>query len=249
LGFVLRHDFTQAQLQLQYRGFASPSSALRTATLESQSSLYLRNGDRTVESAQFARSIRFEMKSGRRLSLTVENNYESVLERFHLSGVTPVEPGDYWFHEGELEFNLSRSALIRGSASARAGTFYDGWRAAFSGGPTVSFSRHLEIGSNYLVNLVRFPDRNESLTSHLAQLRLQLAFNIHLSAAGLFQYSSTADRLAVNARLRYHIKEGSDLWLVYNDDLNTERFVAGGPRLPLSQARTAMLKFTYTFVQ
>jgi hypothetical protein len=189
------------------------------------------------------------MKSGRRLSLTVENNYESVLERFYLSGVTPVEPGNYWFHEGQMEFNLSRSALLRGGVSARAGSFYDGWRATFSGGPTVSFSRHFEVGSNYQVNAVRFPDRNESLTSHLAQLRIQIAFDIHLSVAGLFQYSSTADRLGINARLRYHIREGSDLWLVYNDDLNTERFVAGGPRLPLSQARNAMLKFTYTLVQ
>jgi hypothetical protein len=195
LGFVLRHDFTQGQLNLQYRGFASPSSALRTATLESRSSLYVRNTDRTVESASFARSIQFEMKSGRRLSLTVENNYESVLDRFYLSGVTPVEPGNYWFHEGQMEFNLSRSALIRGGVSARAGTFYDGWRATFSGGPTVSFSRHLEVGSRYEVNVMRFPERNESLNSHLAQLRIQIALDIHLSAAGLFQYSSTADRL------------------------------------------------------
>jgi hypothetical protein len=249
LGFVLRSDFTQGQNSLQYRWFQSTSSPLRTVTLRNRSSVFVRNGDRTVESASISPSLEFELKTGRRLTFTVENSYESVLDQFFLSGVTSVEPGKYWFHEGELRFRLSRSSLLRGGASARAGTFYDGWRAAFSGGPTVSFSPHLEVGSNYEVNVVRFPDRNESLTSHLARLRIQTALNIHLSATGLFQYSSTADRLSLNARLRYHIREGSDLWLVYNDDLNTERFVLGGPTLPVSQARTAMLKFTYTFVQ
>jgi hypothetical protein len=249
LGFALRSDFTQGQNNLQYRWFQNSSSPLRTVTVRNRSSVFVRNGDRTVESASISPALEFELKSGRRLTLTMENSYESVLDQFILSGVTPVEPGNYWFHEGELRFRMSRSSLLRGGASARAGTFYDGWRAAFSGGPTMSFSRHLEVGSNYEVNVVRFPDRNESLTSHLARLRVQTGLDIHFSATGLFQYSSTANRFSVNARLRYHFREGSDLWLVYNDDLNTERFVLGGPRLPVAQARTVMLKFTYTFVQ
>ena len=73
--------------------------------------------------------------------------------------------------------------------------------------------------------------------------------DIHFSATALLQYSSTADRLGVNARLRYHFREGSDLWLVYNDALNTDRDGLSGPRLPLSQVRTIMLKYTYTLTQ
>ncbi|MCH8936818.1 MAG: hypothetical protein IIB90_13925 [Gemmatimonadetes bacterium] len=145
--------------------------------------------------------------------------------------------------------SLSRSSLLRGSATFSAGTFYDGWRVAVSGGPTISFSPHLEMGSNYQVNLVRFADRNESLTAHLARFRIQTALDTHFSATVLFQYNSTADRLSANARLRYHFREGNDLWLVYNDDINTDRFVLDGPQLPWSQARTIMVKYTYTLVQ
>ena len=105
------------------------------------------------------------------------------------------------------------------------------------------------MGASYQINVVRFSDRNESLNAHLARLRIQTAVNTHFSATALFQYSSTADRLGVNARLRYHFREGNDLWFVYNDDMNTDRDVLGGPRLPWSQARTIMVKYTYTLVQ
>lgn len=249
LGFTLRNDFTQVQNSTQYRWFQSPSSALRTMTVRSRSSAFMRNGDKSVESVSIAPSLVFELKSGRRVTLTMHNSYESVRDRFLLSGVTPVEPGNYWFHEGELQMRLSRSSLLRGGATIRAGTFYDGWRVAVSGGPTISVSPHLEMGGSYQINVVRFSDRNESLTAHLARIRIQTAVDIHFSATALFQYSSTADCLGVNARLRYHFREGSDLWLVYNDDMNTDRDVLGGPRLPWSQARTIMVKYTYTLVQ
>ena len=163
--------------------------------------------------------------------------------------MTPAEAGKYGLHEGLGRMRRSRSSLLRGSAAVSAGTFYDGWRVAVSGGPTISFSPHLEMGSNYQVNLVRFADRNESLTAHLARFRIQTALDTHFSATVLFQYNSTADRLSANARLRYHFREGNDLWLVYNDDINTDRFVLDGPQLPWSQARTIMVKYTYTLVQ
>ena len=249
LGFTLRSDFSQLQNSLQYRWFESASSALRTVTVRNRSSAFVRNGDRTVESGSVAPSLEFEFKSGSRMTLTLENSYESVLDAFLLSGVTLVEPGNYWFHEGTLRMTLPRTALFRGGVTIRAGSFYDGWRVAASGGPTWSVSPHLELGANYQINAVRFSDRNESLNAHLARLRIQTALDIHFSATVLFQYSSTADRFGVNARLRYHFREGSDLWLVYNDDLNTDRDGLGGPRLPLSQVRTIMLKYTYTLTQ
>ena len=248
LGFTLRHDFTQLQNNIQYLWFVNPASPLRTITVGNRSSTFIRNTDRTVESAAITSSLEFEFKSGSRLELTLENSYESVLDSFLLSGVTPVVAGNYWFHEGQLQYMRPRSAQLRGGATVRAGSFYDGWRVSASGGPTWSASRHLELGGNYQVDHVEFSKRNESLTAHLTRFRIQVALDIHLSATALFQYSSTTDRLGVNARLRYHFREGSDLWLVYNDDMNTDRHMLGRPRLPLSQARTLMLKYTLTFV-
>ncbi len=246
LGFALRNDFTLLQNNVRYQRFQGPNSPFRSVSIQNRSSTYLRNGDGTVESASISPTFDIEFKSGTQLTLTVENAYESVLETFNLSGVTPVVPGNFWFHEGQARVMLARSRRLRGAASVRAGSFYDGIRVAITGGPTWSVSKHLELGGAYTLDRIRFNDRGEALNSHLARLRIQTAADIHLSATALVQYSSVNDRLSVNARIRYHFREGSDLWIVYNDDLNTERDVLLGPRLGVSQARRMMVKYTYT---
>jgi len=249
MGFVLRNDFSQYGGNLQYRWFASPSSILRTVTLGNRAAAFQRGSRGGTESAFIRPSLAFETKSGRRLNLNVQSSYESVLETFLLSGITPVLPGNYWFHEGQAVFTLSRSSLLRGGASVRGGSFYDGWRAGFGGGPTLSLSRHLEVGVGYEFNAIRFPDRNEELNAHLFSFKTQAALDIHLSGAVLVQYNSTIDQVNTNVRIRYHFREGNDLWLVFNDAVNTERNILGRPPLPFSQGRNVALKYTHTFVR
>ena len=61
------------------------------------------------------------------------------------------------------------------------------------------------------------------------------------------QYNSARGAVIGNLRFRYNPRQGTDLYLVYNERLNTDRAVAGGPRRPLSSRRAVLLKYTYTF--
>lgn len=56
------------------------------------------------------------------------------------------------------------------------------------------------------------------------------------------------NRLDFNVRLRYAFAEGTDLWLVYNEGLTTDR-AAGDVGIvpPLSLSRALTLKYTHTF--
>jgi hypothetical protein len=69
-------------------------------------------------------------------------------------------------------------------------------------------------------------------------------FSGALSTAFFAQYTSAADLVTLNARLRYNRREGQDLYLVFNDGLNTER-AAFEPGLPLSAGRTLLLKYSH----
>ena len=63
------------------------------------------------------------------------------------------------------------------------------------------------------------------------------------------QLNSVEDHVGVNLRLRYNFREGSDVWLVYDERFNTERAAADGlPELPVSEARAVRVKLTHTFV-
>ena len=47
-------------------------------------------------------------------------------------------------------------------------------------------------------------------------------------------------------RLRYAFAEGTDLWLVYNEGLDTRSADFAGVEPPTSLARTVILKYTHT---
>ena len=82
----------------------------------------------------------------------------------------------------------------------------------------------------------------------ISSSRLRTALDAKASGNALVQYNSTTDRLDVNVRLRYNFAEGTDLWLVYNEGLDTAREPGlAGERAPLSRSRSLILKYSQTF--
>ena len=175
------------------------------------------------------------------------NLYEGVVDTFRISGGTPVLPGKYWFREAVLNFEASRGGKVRPSFTASGGSFYDGWRVGATLRPAWNPNKYLELSLGYTFNAIRFPDRNESLDQHLVLMRVQAALDIHLSLSTFVQYNNTDNTFAINARLRYFFREGQDLWLVYDEGLNTERGVNSGFWLPLSNRRVLRFKYSHTF--
>jgi len=249
LGFDTRFNYTFGSNLLQYQWFTGASSPFRKVTLRNRASGYLRNTDHTVQTSTITPFLEFELKSGAQLQIQLDNRYESVRDTFALSGGPNILPGRYWFHEGQLRIMLSRGGIYRGDLTLTTGSFFDGWRTSVRATPTWSISRHLELGGEYFVNLVRFGDRNAELNAHLARVRIQIAADIHLSLNTFVQYNSTIDQVTANGRLRYHFREGQDLWIVYNEAVNTDRDVLTGPRLPFSNSRVFLIKYTHTFIR
>ncbi|MFQ5704718.1 MAG: DUF5916 domain-containing protein [Gemmatimonadales bacterium] len=249
LGFIRRYDFTFLRNNLQYKRFQGNRSPFRSVSFRSDVQTYLRNGDRTVESGSIQPNLQFEFKSGAMINLSTKSSYESVLKPFRLAGGANVPAGDYWFHEGQLRVSSSRQRVFRPNMTVAAGSFYDGYRVRLQSGPAWSLSRHFELSANYALNVIRFNDRDVSLDTHLLIFRIQTALDVHLSLNTLMQYTSTGDLASINSRLRYHFSEGNDLWIVYDEGFNTDRDIVGQPRLPFSQNRAVMLKFTRTLIQ
>jgi hypothetical protein len=113
--------------------------------------------------------------------------------------------------------------------------------------PTWNPSRHLELGADYQLTRLRFSERDQGTDIHVLRLRARAALDARASGNAFLQYNSTTDRLALNVRLRYNFSEGTDLWLVYDEALATERPDDGVvPVIPRSQSRTLIVKYTHT---
>jgi len=66
-----------------------------------------------------------------------------------------------------------------------------------------------------------------------------------ISSGALVQYNSAANAVTVNLRLRYNPREGTDLYLVWNEGLVTDRF-SFNPVRPLSDRRSLLMKYSQT---
>ena len=247
LGFQSRRDFTYGAGQVGYRQYRGADSPLRSRRVSVGTAHYYRNGDGTAESRQVAPELEFDFKGGTNLTIGALSSFESVRKPFPVAD-TWVLPGEHWFHEAAVMLRLPRSAVFRGEINASAGSFYDGRRLGLDLGPVWTVSRHLEVEAGYEINRLDFPEREAGTTTRLARLRLNTALNPQVSMSTLVQYSSEIAQTSVNVRFRYHFREGTDLWIVYNEGLRHE---LGGltPRPPRSAARGMMVKYSHAFVR
>ena len=247
LGFLPRRDFSRVGLYSQYV-FQSDGSLLRSHGPGAIAYYFFRNGDGVLETYNMSYWWIYELRSGAEGWVEMVHNLDDVTTGFELADGVTIEPGRYRFAELWFNFSSPDGALARTGIDARIGGFYDGWRAQVRIDPTWNLSRHLEIGGAYELSRIRFPSRGTGVDIHVARLRIGTAASARLSATALVQLNSADDRLGMNVRLRYNFREGSDVWLVYDERLNTDaEDQHGGPALPLSGGRVFRVKLTHTF--
>ena len=247
LGFQRRKDFSFGGVDVAYGQFIDdPSAMFLSRGVRLTTRQFVRNSDRTTQSTFLNPKFEAEFRGGQRFDVGLESQYESIREAFPISDVE-VPVGDYWFHELKANFSFARSESFRGRYSASAGSFYDGSRLSLSVGPIWNLSRYLELATGYSVNRIDFSERDQATTTHLAHLKVEVALNTHFAVSAYAQYNGVDDLTSLNSRIRYHFREGTDLWIVYNEGLHTERDANMIPRAPLSTGRSFSLKYSQTF--
>jgi hypothetical protein len=248
IGYDPRRDFSFNRTNIDYQWFLTDHPYLRKVGFGHWFIGYGRNADRKLESGWWHPFVRVEWQNAATVLLSTEHHYEDVLQPFLLSNRAAVPAGQYWFHNIWLQANPPDAWLFRPSINFFYGGFYDGGKTTVELYSTWNLSRYLELRPTYIVNFIRFDHRGERLNTHLALLRVQAALDTRASAAIVVQYNSSAYLVVANARLRYNFSEGHDLWLVYDEGLNTDRdrVLPQAPRLPLTNTRAVLLKYVHT---
>jgi len=247
IGFEMRENFTSFRHQLGYGWIASADSPLNRHNLSLNGFACLRNSDREVESAEFGPAWYGFYNSYASLDIAFKTYYEDLIEPFELTEDIEVPTGSYTFYGAEVIYRKGGGRMLDSGLTLTAGTFYDGTRLSLGLLPRWSLSPQLNLDGYYQINWITFPDRDEEFTAHIGRLRVELTLTTALSAFAFVQYNSKIDMVSANVRLRYNPREGNDLYLVYNEGFNTDRY-REDPALPLPSNGTIILKYAYTFI-
>ncbi|MFB0515817.1 MAG: DUF5916 domain-containing protein [Candidatus Neomarinimicrobiota bacterium] len=249
IGFLQRSDVTRLGAQATYGWYPGQDSRIYNHLPGLDLGVYWRNADRSVETVEISPEWRISTKKGAFAFLRIGWTFESIQETFYLSedSSTYVPPGDYRYAELNAFLATPQSSLFHVRLDADLGTYYDGERLSLGIDPAWVVSRFLELSGEYQINRVAFPDRQQKFDARIARLRVMTTINTRLSASAFVQYSSEVNVVGINLRLRYNPREGTDLYLVYDEDLNTDR-QREVPALPTSSNRTFLLKYSITFL-
>jgi hypothetical protein len=246
IGFLQRRDYTTANAIGNYFIYTDDSKWLRRYYPGALAFTTWRNSDGALESAQYALWVEWDTKGGGNGWIEPKLFHENVAEQFSIGDAT-VPAGAYDFADLQVVLSMGAGKKLRTGMDFRSGTYFDGTRTQIILTPTWNVSPHLELGTDYQLSHLEFGKRDQVENVQLARLRIRTALNAQASGNAFVQYNSTTDRLDFNVRLRYAFAEGTDLWLVYNEGLDTDPLRDfSGVRSPTSLARTVLLKYTHT---
>jgi hypothetical protein len=181
------------------------------------------------------------------IGISLKTYKENLLEPFELSDEVEIPIGKYTFYGLEVYHVTPAGQLFFLNTILQAGQYYDGTRISLSLLPSWSLSPKINLEAFYQLNRVLFNDRDDEFTAHIGRLKLQLTLSTRFSAMAFVQYNSAADIVFGNIRMRYNPREGNDLYIVYNQGINTDRS-SYDPLPPVSSDRTLMVKYAYTFI-
>jgi len=146
------------------------------------------------------------------------------------------------------------SNKYRFSFNSFVGQFYGGFRLGLEPVLDLDISKSLssEIGVNY--NRLHFPKAFSINNSDKATIlnrmfsRFKYSFSSKLFINTYVQYDNNINILGGNIRFRYTPMEGTDLYVVYNINMNTERVLVS-PDLPSINNQNFIIKFSKTFIK
>jgi hypothetical protein len=244
LGYVERGDAVQPLAEVGYGWVVSPAGHQLRAGLTS--AFAWRNAAGTFEGSVASGVVEYERPGGTLWTLTVTRQEDDLLLPFTPVPETSVPAGRHTAAFGELKLKPSTGPRMVVGGTVRAGDYYDGRLYSLLLSPEWRASAHLRLSADFQLDRLEFPARDERVWSPLARLRVLASANPRLSLSAVFQANGSADLATANVRVRYSVREGHDLWVVYNHDQNLDRDRAV-PRMPATARSGLLVKYTRSF--
>jgi hypothetical protein len=223
LGFVRRKDFRQTSGSLRFSPRTGSIAWIRQLTLQADGG-YLEN-ERTglVESRDWGGRFGVEFENSDNFQVSFTNSYENLVADAGISGAT-IPAGRYESPEVQVSYRLGPQRPFIGNLSVSRGEYFGGTiTSAGLGGGRVEVTPQISLEPSISFNWIDLPNALEPgrYDQHVAVTRLTYTLAPRAYMSGLVQYNSRSEVVSANFRFRWEWAPGSELFLVYTEDRNT----------------------------
>ncbi len=246
IGFEMIDDFIATASNLQYTWISPEEFWLQSHNIKLFNYAFFRLPSYDLMMYSLNPTWTFTSKNNWMGSVGPVFKIDQLEEDFELNDSISIPVGRYEYLSGEMMLMTPGTSSFYTIFMLEGGAYFDGYKLSPSIEPKWNIGASVELGGLYRLDLIRFPDRHQSLNNHIAGLRALYMLSTRLSLSAFVQYNSAIHKIISNVRFRYNPKEGTDLYVVFNEGRNTwlEREI---PQLPDYEARNITVKYTYTF--
>ena len=221
VGFVRRDNFRRSYATGRFSPRPRSIDAIRQFRLEGSFDYILTADTGQVETRQTQLGLSTEFENSDRLGLSVADNYELLVEEFEPGPGVTLPIGGYGFRDVETTYSLGSQRRLTGIVTVRLGEYFSGnIRSIGFSRARLALTQKLSVEPTISVNWVDTPQG--AFRTDLLVSRVTYTFTPRMFFSGLVQYNSATDTIGSNLRFRWEYTPGSELFVVYTEEQNTD---------------------------
>ena len=163
----------------------------------------------------FMAPVNVRMETGDRFEVNWYPHFEFLPAPFEISPGVVIPPGSYHFTRGRFEAQSSPHRALQGGTTTWFGSFYDGDLLQQE-----NYIRWTSKAAHWQFDISTENDfahlREGNFVQRLWQLKGSYAWNPNLVLTTFVQYDTESENVGTNTRLRWTIRPGNDLFVVWN---------------------------------
>ena len=220
MGFVRRRDMGKTYGQFRFSPRLARSRAVRKLTWTGSLG-YVHDGTGRLDTRDADGLFSIDFENSDKFSVGYHGTYEFLPQPFRIAPGVILPVAGYDYHDARTSFTFGQQRPVFGTVAAEYGTFYDGHRTTFrlSGGRAKLMTR-LSVEPSVSINRVELPQGR--FTTRLFGSRVTFTATPAMFASAFLQYNSSNNGLGTNVRFRWEYQPGSELFIVYNEQRDTD---------------------------
>ncbi len=225
VGFVRREGFRQSRATARFSPRPESIDWIRQITLQGELG-YLEN-ERIgfVESRARQGQFRIEFENSDQFTIQFTDSYENLREPERISGAQ-VPADRYAFQDLEIGYSFGLQRPYSGNFTFLRGDYFGGERTSLGfTRARIEILPQLSVEPSVEFNWIDLPVLQEfegQYNQHVGRTRVSYSLSPRMYVSGLVQYNAGSDRFSNNFRLRWEWAPGSELFIVYTEDRDTD---------------------------
>jgi len=215
LGFVPRTDISRLNVSVDFAPRPRNLIGIRRMLHEFRYTRFVRLDKSEVESWRlFFAPVNYSWNSGDRLELNWNPQFERLFEPFEISRGVVLPPGDYQFIRKRVEFYTSNRRPWKVETTWWFGSYWSGHADQLIGTLQYKVGAHLEASFRYDQTFAKLQEGN--FAARIFSLRLNYSVTPFFTISNLAQYDNDSKNLGWQSRIRWILRPGREIFLVFN---------------------------------